>query len=123
LPAGEPDGRRALGRRGEDAACDFLSRQGFTIVERNWRSRAGEIDAIAVKGGLMVFVEVKSRKSMAFGEPEESVTPRKAGRIRRLAGEYLSSHRCQAEVRFDVISVMMDARGEPVGLRHIPDAF
>ena len=72
-----PD-RRAKGRAGEDAACAELSRQGFEIVERNWRVREGEVDVIARRGDLLVFAEVKSRTGTAFGAPEESVTPAKA---------------------------------------------
>lgn len=119
-PAGD---RRELGRRGEDIACEYLAGQGYTIVERNWRSRRGEIDVVARKGRLTAFVEVKARRSDAFGPPEESVTPQKARRITRLAGEYLAERGGTADVRFDVVSVILDAAGELESLDHIPDAF
>ncbi len=115
--------RRELGRRGEDVACRHLEGSGYTIIERNWRSRTGELDIIAAKGGTTVFVEVKSRSGSAFGEPEEAVTPVKVRRIRALAAEYLASAGSRGEVRFDVISVMADPRGGPGELRHLEDAF
>jgi putative endonuclease len=117
-----PD-RKALGRAGEDAACAFLESDGFVLIERNWRTRAGELDIIARGDGVTVFAEVKSRTSNAFGEPEESVTPLKARRIRALAGEYLSQSEVHGPVRFDVIAVMMDPSGTITEIRHTPDAF
>jgi putative endonuclease len=118
----KPD-RRALGAAGEDAACIFLEGEGFQVVERNWRTRAGEIDVIATRAGLIVFAEVKARTSAAFGEPEESVTPVKARRIRMLAADYLSQSDRGGDVRFDVIAVMLDPEGKVRELRHTPDAF
>jgi putative endonuclease len=117
-----PD-RRALGRAGEDAACAFLMDDGFEIVERNWRVRAGEIDVVARRGALTVFAEVKARTSTEFGEPEESVTPQKARRIRALAAQYLSGGGLHGEVRFDVIAVMLDRSGAVTSINHFPDAF
>ena len=115
--------RRALGILGEDIACRYLEDQGFSITERNWRTRAGELDIIARAGGLTVFAEVKARRSRTFGEPEEAVTPAKARRIRGLAMEYLASGGRSPEVRFDVISVLLDRDGDLLELRHIPEAF
>ncbi len=115
--------RRALGDAGEDIACQYLQDHGFTIADRNWRSRSGELDIVARKGGVTVFVEVKARRGRTFGEPEEAVTPTKARRIRGLATEYLASGARSPEVRFDVISIMLDAEGNLLELRHIPDAF
>jgi putative endonuclease len=112
-----------LGRIGEDAACAFLEEDAFEIIERNWRVAAGEIDVIARRGGVTVFVEVKSRTSAAFGEPEESVTPAKARRIRGLAREYLAGHPACGDVRFDVVALMLDSAGGVREIRHIPDAF
>jgi putative endonuclease len=114
---------KTIGRLGEDAACSFLERDAYVIVERNWRVAAGEIDIIAEREGLTVFVEVKSRRSLAFGEPEESVTPAKARRLRALAGQYLAGGVARGEVRFDVIAVMLDGEGSVTELRHVTDAF
>jgi putative endonuclease len=117
-----PD-RRALGKAGEDAACAFLEGDGFEIVERNWRVREGEIDIIARSGDLTVFAEVKARRTTTFGEPEESVTPQKARRLRMLATRYLSEADHHGDVRFDVISVMLDRSGGVSSITHLPDAF
>lgn len=113
----------ALGGVGEEIACQYLLDQGFTIADRNWRSRSGELDIVARQGGITVFVEVKARRGRTFGEPEEAVTPAKARRIRGLATEYLASGVHSPEVRFDVISIMLDAEGNLLELRHIPHAF
>jgi putative endonuclease len=115
--------RGIVGRVGEDLACRYLEDNRFTIVDRNWRTRAGELDIIARRGALTVFVEVKARRGKTYGEPEEAVTPSKARRIRGLASEYLTSSGGSAETRFDVISVLLDRDGELLELRHIPDAF
>jgi putative endonuclease len=123
LPTPTRDGKRELGLRGEELACAYLVDQGYSIVDRNWRSRTGEIDVVARTGRVTVFVEVKTRRTRSFGEPEESVTRAKAGRLRKLAGEYLSIHGGTVEVRFDVLSILFDGRNELVELRHIPDAF
>jgi putative endonuclease len=116
------DQRPALGRAGEDAASAFYVRNGFTIVERNWRCSGGEIDLILRHGPLIVFCEVKTRSRVDRGLPSEAVDWRKRARLRRLAGRWLSERRPRAgEVRFDVIAV----EGGPSGLRvtHIPNAF
>ena len=116
------DLRPALGRAGEDAAASFYARNGFTIVERNWRCSAGEIDLILRRGSLIVFCEVKTRSRVDRGLPSEAVDWRKRARLRRLAGRWLSERRPHArDLRFDVIAV---EAGSP-GLRvtHIPDAI
>lgn len=117
-----PD-RAALGREGEELACRYLLEHGYTITERNWRTRAGELDIIASSEGFTVFVEVKTRRGTAFGEPEEAVTTRKTRRIRALASEYLAGGAHPGGVRFDVISILLDGDCELVELRHITDAF
>jgi putative endonuclease len=116
------DSRPALGRAGEDAAAAFYVRKGFTVVERNWRCSAGEIDLIVRRGSLLVFCEVKTRSSVTRGLPSEAVDRRKQARLRRLAGRWLAERRPRArDLRFDVVAV----EGGPSGLRvaHIPNAF
>jgi putative endonuclease len=115
--------RKVVGEAGEQIACRYLEDNGFEISDRNWRTRSGELDIIARHGDMLVFVEVKTRRSRTFGEPEEAVTPAKARKIRRLASEYLASVSHSAEVRFDVISVLLDSGGNRLELRHITDAF
>ena len=77
-----------LGRRGEKLAADHLIASGFEIVDRNWRCSQGEIDIIATKNSELVFVEVKTRSSLAFGHPLEAITVAKLARLRRLAAAW-----------------------------------
>jgi putative endonuclease len=116
------DPRPALGRAGEDAAAAFYARNGFTIVERNWRCSGGEIDLILRRGSLIVFCEVKTRSRVDRGLPSEAVDWRKRARLRRLAGRWLSERRPQArDLRFDVIAVEAGSSG--LRVTHILDAF
>lgn len=115
--------RRALGERGEDIACHYLEEHGYTVIDRNFRTGRGEIDIVARRGEVTVFVEVKSRKSADLGDPLESVTPAKANRIRKVAAEYLSREGVRGEVRFDVIGVMISDRTGASELEHITGAF
>ena len=99
--------RRSLGQQGEQMTADWYEERGFDIVERNWRSPDGELDLIARLGDLVVFCEVKTRSSDAFGAPVEAVTPGKVLRLRRLAAQWLTTTDARAgDVRFDVASVM-----------------
>ena len=116
------DARPTLGRTGEDLAVDLLERLGFTIVDRNWRCAAGEIDVVATKDGLLVFCEVKTRSTNRWGEPSEAVGYAKQARLRRLAAAWIGERRPGGvRIRFDVVSVIVrDAHTEVV---HLPDAF
>lgn len=113
------ENKRDTGRRYEQAAARYLEQQGLRILERNYRCRQGEIDLIAQDGRVLVFVEVKYRKTAAKGEPAEAVTPLKQQRIRSVASYYLYSRRHgeDAPCRFDIIGIL----GEE--LRWIRDAF
>ncbi len=98
--------RRALGASGEDLAAALYRRQGFVIVDRNYRCPAGELDIVARKGPLLVFCEVKTRSSDRWGDPSEAVGLVKQARLRRLAGHWLAAHRVRhADIRFDVVSI------------------
>ena len=106
--------RTALGRFGEDVAVRHLVALGMTVLERNWRCELGEIDIVARCGDVLVVVEVKTRATDAFGSPAEAVTARKAFRLRRLAARWLAEHPVSpAEVRIDVIGVVLPRRGAP----------
>ena len=111
--------RRATGAGYELRAASYLEARGFRILERNFRSRTGEIDIIAQDGDTLVFAEVKYRSSGSFGAPEEAVDGRKQERIRRTSDYYILTHGVPegCPVRFDVIGIM---GGE---IRHIKDAF
>lgn len=100
--------RRALGRWGEDLAVQHLVVQGYEVLDRNWRCSEGELDVVAREAGSLVFVEVKTRSTLSFGDPAEAVTRTKARRIHRLAARWLAERRpCGAwDLRFDVVSVL-----------------
>ncbi len=112
----------ALGRQGEDIAAAYLQQQGYEILTRNYRCRYGELDIICRKGGLLVFVEVKTRRSDLFGSPEEAITRSKIGHIKKVALHYLNEHQTKhRETRFDVVTIMM--RSSQPDINHIEAAF
>lgn len=126
--AGVPeDPRQQLGATGERLAAEHLERRGFAIVERNVRSRWGELDLIAYDGRTLVFCEVKSRRALGRGgDVLEAVRYRKRAQIRRLAARWLTERidRPRAEnLRFDAIGVTFDRDGQFVALEHIEGAF
>jgi putative endonuclease len=101
--------RIALGKTGEDLACQELERRGYAIVARRYRRRGGELDIIARDGKTMVFVEVKAREGRAFGEASEAVTAHKRLKITQLALDYLMRHRLtNCPCRFDVVSIHVE---------------
>jgi putative endonuclease len=107
---------------GEDPAASFLQRIGYEIVTRNYRFERGEIDIVALDAGVLVFAEVKTRRSKTFGEPEDSVTERKRRQLHKVAQGYLFQHGIEnVECRFDVVSIYF--RGERADIRHIKRAF
>ena len=113
------DGRRALGRYGEDLAARYLTEQGWQVVDRNWRCAHGEIDLIARDGDCLVFCEVKTRTTERFGGAVEAVDRRKAARLRRLVAAWLQCHDERAvRIRIDVIGILRPRRG-PAQLRHL----
>ena len=104
--------KRTLGRFGEEWAIGYLIRLGYTILERNVRFRTGEIDIVARDGEGLVFVEVKSRRSRAFGLPEESITPARYRRLESAIQEYLSRTAPQAEAyRVDLLCIEVGRDG------------
>lgn len=112
----------AVGGAGERAAAEFLRDRGYHILERNFRGRGGEVDLIAIDGGVLVFVEVKVRRTLSRGAPIEAVTATKQARVRRAAQEYLTfSGRVFGRIRFDVISVMKTAK--TTDITHLKGAF
>ena len=115
--------RTRLGERGEDAAAAYLERAGMTIVERNWRASAGEVDIVAIDGETVVLCEVKTRRSTTKGTPEEAVTPAKQRRYAKLAASYMQYAGIgAANIRFDVISLLVIAPDRAL-LRHHRAAF
>jgi putative endonuclease len=109
----------AVGIYGERVAVRFLQDAGLEIIERNWRCREGELDIVAREGSTLVFCEVKTRSSTAYGDPAEAVVGAKATRLRRLAGRWLEEHPGHwAELRIDVVSVLRQRQGAAV-VRHL----
>jgi putative endonuclease len=101
-----------VGRFGEDVAERYAREQGWEILARNWRCAHGELDLVAVDGDELAVVEVKTRRSQAFGAPEEAVTADKLARLRRLTGAWLESQsRSFAGLRIDVIAVSIPVGG------------
>ena len=112
----------AVGAYGEQLAARYLVDSGMQILDRNWRCDQGEIDIVATDGTCVVIVEVKTRRTMAFGAPVEAVTAAKAARLRRLVGCWLTEHRSQVgsatDVRIDVIGVFRPQHG-PAEIEHL----
>lgn len=109
----------AIGAYGEERAAEYLSGLGYHVVDRNWRCDQGELDIVARDGPCVVFCEVKTRRSVAFGSPVEAVTPAKAARLRRLAACWLREHNERAnEVRIDVVGILSPA-GAPAQIEHL----
>ena len=121
------DPRPHLGRLGEQLATEHLIRRGFEIVERNYRTRWGELDIVAYDGRTLAFCEVKTRRLTAPGrDPLESVHAVKRSKVRKMAGRWLieRTDRPYADnVRFDAIGVTLDPAGRLVSLEHLEGAF
>ena len=117
-------GRRHAGAKGEELAAQYLRDKGYSIIDRNYRSRWGEIDLICRSpDGAVVFVEVKSRHATGFGAPEEAVDPRKQERILRTALAFLQGRGwLDRPARLDVVAVSWH-NGPRADIRHIEDAF
>lgn len=114
--------RRRAGDWGEDLALRFLEERGYRLVERNYRTRYGEIDLIVRRERTVVFVEVKLRRGRGFGDPLGAVTPRKQEVIRSMAEQYLAQHDPEYdELRFDVIGIL--AGGGPPEISYVEGAF
>lgn len=105
---------REVGDRGEALACAHLEGLGWEVVGRNWRCPQGELDVVASEEGLLVFCEVKTRRSTRFGTPLEAVDGQKARRLRRLAWAWLDEHgRSGESFRIDVLGVLCVAGAAP----------
>lgn len=113
---------KSPGAWGEDLALRYLIQHDYTLLERNYRTRRGEIDLIVRKDDTLVFVEVKLRRGTGFGFPLEAVTPHKQSTLRSVAEHYLYTRRPPFHtLRFDVIGILADR--PDVRLDHIEDAF
>jgi len=100
---------KALGKKGEEIALNFLKRKGYKILERNFKNKLGEIDIIARDNRVLCFVEVKTRTSFKFGYPQEAITPTKQRQLNKVALSYLKQYNLLSKpARFDVVSVVFE---------------
>ncbi|MCB0047207.1 MAG: YraN family protein [Caldilineaceae bacterium] len=125
--------RQKLGAAGEELAAQALCAAGFTLITRNWRCPAGELDLIARErapdystGGAerdwLVIVEVRTRRGMRFGTAQQSITPRKAAKLREVAAHYVQEVAWTGPWRIDVVAVQMDAAGKLEAIDHLRGA-
>lgn len=113
--------RKEIGTKGELLALHFLESNGMKVLERNWKCSEAEADLIAMDGDTVVVIEVKTRTSLRFGDPEEAVDERKQEKLIEAAEAYLESKELDNEVRFDIISILLEPTGHKIN--HIPSAF
>jgi len=116
--------RKSLGQEGERIAERFLKSKGYKVLDRNFRTRWGELDIVAKDGEVVVFVEVKTRSKTDFTRPEEAVNSTKQAHLRKAAQLWLLDNHPDdpPACRFDVISVLFDNDGNHT-IEHFPDAF
>lgn len=115
--------QQQTGQYGEELAYQHLQEQRYEILETNWRDGRAEIDLIARSPrGILIFVEVKTRATDQFGEPEIAVDRKKQALLVKAATAYMFEHEYEGEIRFDVISIILPPIGTPT-VRHLPDAF
>ena len=110
-----------LGKKGEQLAVDYLQTQGYTIVERNYRFEKAEVDIIAKKQDILAIIEVKTRSTKDFGNPQDFVKPKQIQRLVKAVNEYVTVNDLDVEVRFDIIGIVKT--GKDFYVEHIEDAF
>jgi len=115
--------RRDTGILGEKLARDFLKKRGYRIWEANYRCPEGEIDLIAQHKDSLVFIEVRTKRSLEFGSPEESITPAKRERLRAVTSYYQQTHSNLPQLwRIDVVAIELDKKGKPSRIELIENA-
>lgn len=110
-----------LGKLGEELAVELLQKNGYEILETNWRFQKAEIDIIAKKENTLAIVEVKTRSSLDFGLPQDFVKPKKIQLLVKAVNEYVVSNNLDIEVRFDIIAVHKEDKA--LSIEHLVDAF
>lgn len=112
----------SIGIQGEEIAANYLENKGFSVIDRNFKCRMGEIDIVACEKRTLVFVEVKTRRSLRYGLPCEAVTKSKQHHIRKAASFYAAKNQISyIEQRIDVVEILYI--GEKAYIRHIKNAF
>lgn len=117
--------RLVFGKRGEKAAEEYLKKQGYRILKRNYRTKVGEIDLIAEHNNILVFIEVKSRTDAALEHPFMAVTPKKQKKIAQTARSFLAQNKVgDRQIRFDVVSVLPGTeKPDSLQVEVLQDAF
>lgn len=110
-----------LGKKGEQLAVDFLMENGYEIVERNYRFNKAEVDVIAQKEEVLAIVEVKTRSTTDFGNPQDFVKPKQIQRLVKAVDEYVQVNGLDVEVRFDIIAIVKEGKGFKI--EHLENAF
>jgi len=110
-----------LGKKGEQLAISFLVKKGYTIRDKNWRFQKAEVDIIAQKKDILAVVEVKTRSSIEFGNPQDFVNPKKIKLLVSAIDEYVISKELDVEVRFDIIAIVKENNNFTI--EHLEDAF
>ncbi|SFS42613.1 YraN family protein [Lutibacter maritimus] len=110
-----------LGTKGEEIALDFLQKNNYKILEKNWRFKKAEVDIIALKKGILAVVEVKTRSSDYFGNPQDFVNQKKIQLLVEAINEYVISKNLDVEVRFDIIAILKNK--DKFDIQHLKDAF
>lgn len=110
-----------LGEKGEDLAVDFLTKQGYEILERNYTFQKAEVDIIAKKEAVLAVVEVKTRSTNVFGNPQDFLKPKQIQRIVKAVDHYVTSNQMDVEVRFDIIAIIKN--GTQFDIEHLENAY
>ncbi|KQO34321.1 hypothetical protein ASF10_00960 [Flavobacterium sp. Leaf82] len=110
-----------LGKKGEELAVEYLQKEGYKILERNWTFQKAEIDIIAQKDSVLAIVEVKTRSSLDFGAPQDFVKPKKIQLLIKAVNAYINYRDIDFDVRFDIIAIHRN--GETFAIEHLTDAF
>ena len=110
-----------LGKKGEQLAQDFLVKNGYEILERNYRFDKAEVDIIAQQKDILAVVEVKTRSSLDFGNPQDFVKPKQIKNLVKAVDEYVTENNLDVEVRFDIVAILQN--GKDFEIEHLEDAF
>lgn len=110
-----------LGNWGEDTAVDLLVKKGYKVKERNWRFQKAEVDIIAQIENTLVAVEVKTRSTDYFGNPQDFIKPKKIKLLVKAVDEYVNKNNLDVDVRFDVIAIIKTEK--EIKIEHLEDAF
>src|SRR6056300_601678 len=110
-----------LGKKGEQLAVDFLLKNGYDVIERNYRFDKAEVDVIAQKNDTLAIIEVKTRSTTDFGNPQDFVKPKQIQRLVKAVNEYVTVNELDVEVRFDIIAIVKEGKGYRI--EHLENAF